>query len=105
MYDRRLVTYTYEIYVTDALPIGGDVAPAREYLAGVALDAQERDELEELDRILLEALLAGDVTDDVLHDNEAQPLDHWWWHLGAIRAGTFPTDRLPKHLREIITSS
>lgn len=36
----------------------------------------------------------------LLDDDPARPPADWWWHLGAIRAGTYPADLLPPHLRE-----
>ena len=55
-----------------------------------------------LDAILLEAVREGDVLDELLVDDLGKPVEQWWWHLGAIRAGTFPLKHLPAPLRAVL---
>ena len=63
------------------------------------MDAATRTDLAELDAILLEAVRGGDVLDELLVDDPGKPAEQWWWHLGAIRAGTFSLEHLPAPLR------
>ena len=47
-------------------------------------------------------LLKADFVDACwLKDNPEHLLSRWWWHLGKLRAGTYPAHLLPPHLREI----
>ena len=76
---------------------------ARETLAALQLTDEEAEVLGILDEIVVEYLSDQDHWIDhyVLRDDPAQPLSHWWWHLGKLRAGTYPAELLPEHLREI----
>ena len=38
---------------------------------------------------------------ELLRDDPTRPLAQWWWHLGKLRAGTYPAELLPPHLRAI----
>jgi len=38
---------------------------------------------------------------DYWKDNEAEPLEKWWWHLRKIKEGTYPAHLLPEYLREM----
>ncbi len=92
----------HERWVLDAWPPGSPVRESRDGLADKALSADETAQLAELDVILLEAATSGEVLDELLEDDSAQPLERWWWHLGAIRAGTFPPEHLPAPLRAVM---
>jgi hypothetical protein len=77
-------------------------AVVRERLADSALSDAQRQTLAALDEEALEYVLELPTLDsDLLADAPAQPLDHWWWHLGAIRQGRYPAARLPPSLRAI----
>jgi hypothetical protein len=70
----------------------------------VPVDREQRQSVSQLDRYLIDAIIDLDddeVPDDLLQDNPAYPLTHWWWHLGKLRAGTYPAHLLPMHLRAI----
>ena len=55
-----------------------------------------------LDEIVIdEVLRADDVSEFLLMDDPAQPLEKWWWHLGAIRRREYPVELLPEHLRAV----
>ena len=59
----------------------------------------------DLDALVIETLVAADYINSLLlEDRNDQPLTQWWWHLGKLRAGTYPTHLLPSHLREIYQS-
>ncbi|MBV5274447.1 MAG: hypothetical protein JZU52_12660 [Lamprocystis purpurea] len=85
----------------DATPVGAEARTEREWLSGLMLSDQERADCDELDGILIEQTLAGAVLPELLADLPAEPLDHWWWHLGAIRDRSYPADRLPASVRAI----
>ena len=94
----------YHEIVHYALPFGEGpgLSDTREEINQLDLTAEEIRELAQLDEIVIEELGYRDWIDDyVLRDNPAQPLSHWWWHLGKLRAGTYPAELLPEHLREI----
>ena len=38
---------------------------------------------------------------NLLIDDPIRPFSNWWWHLGAIRAGTFPLDQFPEYLMPV----
>jgi hypothetical protein len=63
------------------------------------------EDLRELDEIVIEATQVNDyINPELLEDDDAAPLDHWWWHLGKLRNRTYPAHRLPEHLRAIYQS-
>ncbi len=56
----------------------------------------------DLDALVIETLEAADYINPLLlEDRNDQLLTHWWWHLGKLRAGTYPAHLLPPHLREL----
>jgi len=75
----------------------------REALAeSMGLTPSQLERLAVLDEEALEYVLElPDIDDDLLWDNPAQPLKKWWWHLGAIREGTYPVEYLPSSVRTI----
>lgn len=99
MRPQDLNTYTYDILVTDAWPPGDPVRAEREWLAGIALNAEERRWLAMLDEALIHDIVDGYCLLELYDDDPAQPLDHWWWHLDAIGHGRYPLDQLPLELR------
>ena len=76
---------------------------ARETLAALQLTDEEAEVLGILDEIVVEYLSDPDhwIDNYVLRDDPTQPRSHWWWHLGKLRAGTYPVELLPEPLREI----
>lgn len=98
---RALDTYGYDIYVTDALPVGIEALIERDYLAGHALDDEDAQARDELDAILIEQVMDGSVIDVLLDAHPDHLLADWWWYLGAIRSGTYPPDLLPEPLRAV----
>jgi len=98
----RLRGYREEIDFALECGEGLTLRQGREALARLMLSDQEVRELAELDLIVLETLqVATEIGDYLLKDRQNQPLTHWWWHLGKLRAGTYPAHLLPPHLREI----
>jgi hypothetical protein len=64
------------------------------------------EDVHRLDEIVLEATQANEYINPLLlEDDETQPLDHWWWHLGKLRRRTYPAGRLPEHLRALYLQS
>jgi hypothetical protein len=72
-------------------------------LEQVRLNEAQINRLRQLDGYVVDAVTDLDdaVPDDLLTDDPNQPLSHWWWHLGKLRAGTYPAELLPEPLREI----
>lgn len=65
------------------------------------LSEADQDEMREADALLLKSAVCDDLGllwIELLDDDPNQPLSQWWWHLGALRAGTFPLDQLPDYL-------
>ena len=70
----------------------------------VPASREQRQSVAQLDGYLIDAVMDHDddeVPDDLLQDDTTRPLSHWWWHLGKLRAGTYPAHLLPPHLRAI----
>ena len=42
-----------------------------------------------------------EIWPSLLEAHPEQPLEKWWWHLGAIRQREYPAELLPEHLQEI----
>lgn len=75
-----------------------DLRPAREWLA----DHPPKGTLAELDAIVVEEVVTGDeVPASLLADDPVQPMEKWWWHLGALRRGDYSADYLPAPLRSV----
>ncbi len=101
----RAVMQAVEL-VDYAVPFGAGLEWREVRERAEAAQGLARRQLDESDADLLDMVACGvALWPGLLEDDPAQPLDHWWWHVGAIRKGTFPLDLLPKHLREIITST
>ena len=67
-------------------------------------ERSQQTKLDNLDARLIDAVIDPndqEVPDDLLQDDPARPLSHWWWHLGKLRSGTYPAHLLPPHLRAI----
>ena len=95
---REMVRYGLEEGVAPGL------REKRGQLETVALSAQQNRQLAALDESAL--LIITDLESeypplDLLADMNEHPLTHWWWHLGKLRAGTYPAHLLPPHLRAI----
>lgn len=76
------------------------------YESYIALETRESlakygvtDELIELDKKILRGLkkYKAELNRDYVDD---YPLDHWWWHLDEIQAGTYPPEELPEYLQD-----
>lgn len=94
----------YRVEIDFALPSGDGVLlrESRTRIAALALTASEQRDLQELDEIAMETILDHDDLQPYLQeDNPDYPLAHWWWHLGKLRAGTYPAHLLPLHLQAI----
>lgn len=79
------------------------VRQQRDALVGnLRLTPSQLEKLAALDEEALEYVLELPYIDgDLLEDNPAQPLEKWWWHLGAIRQGSFPVEYLPPAIQAI----
>ena len=76
----------------------------REALAQILLNPAQISRLQELDRYVVDAVTDPDnvtAPEELLTDDSAQPLSHWWWHLGQLHASVYPAELLPGQLREI----
>lgn len=80
------------------------LSPLRAQVEQVPLSHEQRQRLTRLDTDLIEAIIDpsdDEIPGELLQDNPTRPLAHWWWHLGKLRAGTYPAYLLPPHLRAI----
>lgn len=96
----------YKASVIQGLPIG--VVPGlREQRSRATQQTWNEQQLSALwyaDQFLLDAITDAEETDlptELLQDDSTRPLSDWWWHLGKLRAGTYPAHLLPPHLQEI----
>jgi hypothetical protein len=95
---REAVLYGMDYWVVPGL------RRQREEVEQAQLNAEQLAKLWQLDRRLVNAVTDLDdpeVPDELLADDFTQPLSHWWWHLGKLRAGTYPAELLPESLREL----
>lgn len=73
---------------------------SREHLHELGLD--DNTDVLELDEIVIEAAIANDyVSPGLVDDKVSVPLKNWWWHLGKVRAKTYPAELLPAPLQAI----
>lgn len=95
---REMVRYGLEEGVAPGL------REQREHLATITLSTLQIQQLANLDESVL-LIITDSESDyppfDLLDDNANLPLIHWWWHLGRLRAGTYPAHLLPPHLQAI----
>lgn len=98
----RLRGYLEEVEFALEMGDGPFLRETRERLATLILDDSESTELARLDGFVIDQILTLDeIQPFLLEDDEAQPLERWWWHLGKLRRRTYPAHRLPEHLRTI----
>jgi len=92
----------YREYVEFQLAVDGEGIGLRQTRQTLAERDIESPEMLLLDKLAIEAVQAGERINPLLLDDATdQPLTSWWWHLGKLRAGTYPADLLPPHLREV----
>ena len=94
----------YRVEIDFALPSGDGVLlrESRTRIAAMVLTANEQHNLQEMDEIVMETILEHDDLQPYLREDHSDyPLTHWWWHLGKLRAGTYPAQLLPPHLQAI----
>jgi len=89
----RYREYAVFQFATDGEGIG--LREAREALTGI--DVRDYEDLDGL--VVDTAIEAEYINPSLLEDDPAQPMQKWWWHLGAIRDGTYPLGLLPEPLR------
>lgn len=104
-YDRthgRLNGYHQEVYFALDAGEGPVLRETRERLVSDDLLPEETSELQVLDAVVVDSVIQFDaIADYLLADNPTQPLSKWWWHLGKLRAGLYPAELLPEHLRAV----
>lgn len=67
-----------------------------------SLPSEQELELRGLDIEALEDILELDWVDpDLLMDKQDAPLYAWWWHLGKIRAHSYPAELLTNYLQPV----
>lgn len=101
-YSDRLKGYRQQVDFCLEQGEGPVLRPLREDIGLLSLTAAEAAELADIDAGAIEYLHWLDyVAPYLLADDDSRPLSHWWWHLGKIRAKTFPADQLPENLRAV----
>ncbi|PKM11755.1 MAG: hypothetical protein CVV13_07985 [Gammaproteobacteria bacterium HGW-Gammaproteobacteria-3] len=74
----------------------------RDDLAQAVLTKTQIQKLAALDEEALIYVLDLDWLDpELTQDDDSQPIQKWWWHLGKIRAKIYPAEVLPEHLRAV----
>lgn len=98
----RLRGYAEEIHFALDVGEGPTLRQARNRISTMILTPEEQRELAELDELVIDQILNfEDVQSYLLEDDLTRPLSQWWWHLGQLRAGTYPAHLLPPALRVI----
>ena len=94
--------YSEEIHFALEVGEGPTLRQARHQIATTALTPDEQSALAVFDEYVIDAIVnLESVQNYLLRDNDLYPLNNWWWHLGKLRAGTYPAHLLPEHLRAI----
>jgi len=100
--DDRLNGYRVEIDFALSMGDGPLLRESRTRISGLELTTGEQRELMKLDEMVLDEIMESDALQPyLLEDDPKRPLEQWWWHLGKLRAGTYPADLLPPPLRAI----
>ena len=100
--DDRLNGYRVEIDFALSMGDGPLLRESRTRIAALELTPHEQHDLQELDEMVVDEIMESDALQPyLLEDDSAKPLTQWWWHLGKLRAGTYPAHLLPPHLRAI----
>lgn len=77
-----------------------DMRESRELVFKLGRDMDS--EVRIIDEIVIEAVIANDyVAASAMNDDDNQPLQNWWWHLGKIRGKTYPVGLLPAYLQAV----
>lgn len=63
----------------------------RDRVAESELGEDGKKELSDLDLAVIEFMLdtGNHPNPELLQDHEQQPMEKWWWHLNALRAGIY----------------
>lgn len=96
------------VYYSLTFGAGYEYRKVRDEVAALRLGGDALGDVMHLDELALEHVIDApeeDVWPGILEDDAAQPIERWWWHLGAIRAGTFPPEHLPAPLRAVMETS
>jgi hypothetical protein len=83
---------------------GHSLRVLRDQLDRLDMAPEQISQLHELDQLAVEYIQEADdetLWPALIEDDAAQPLSYWWWHLGKLRAGTYPADLLPLYLRAV----
>lgn len=94
----------YREVVSFALEMGDGpfLRETRQRLSALSLNADEIAELANIDADVIDEMMRSDLIEaDILADDDSQPLERWWWHLGKLRKRTYPVTQLPEHLRGV----
>ena len=98
----RLRGYQEEIDFALECGDGPTLRESRTRISTLSLTASEQHDLWQLDEMVVETVMEhDDLQPYLLEDDPTRPLAQWWWHLGKLRAGTYPAELLPSHLRAI----
>ncbi|WP_341325406.1 hypothetical protein [Methylotuvimicrobium sp. KM2] len=101
-YSDRLRCYREEIMFALEVGEGLTLRQARDRIAKMPLSGNEQIELIDIDLMVVDSVVGLDwIASYLLSDDDTQALSLWWWHLGKIRAKTFPAEQLPEPLRAV----
>lgn len=98
----QLSGYHNAVWYGSGFGPGAECRAARDQLVQADLTVDHQQALDSLDETLIDWVVGEDddaVWWELIEDDVSQPVERWWWHLGAIRSGTYPTGLLPSHLR------
>ena len=96
----------YREYVEFQLAVDGEGVGLREAREALSVEKPESSQLQALDELAVLSILdEAYLNPSLLEDDVAQPLVKWWWHLGVLRAGRYPTELLPEHLRTVYSEA
>lgn len=97
-----LAGYRHEIDFALADGVSLVLRKIRDELFGMTLTPAEQAQLDQADEtVIITVMELDDIDAGLIADDESKPLAAWWWHLGKLRAQTYPADQLPAHLRTV----
>lgn len=97
-----LAAYRHDIDYALADGVSLVLRKLRQKISELALTPSEKMQRDFDDEEVLICILELDhIDDDLITDDESRPLADWWWHLGKIRARTYPFELLSPHLQAV----
>jgi hypothetical protein len=98
--------YRHEIDYALADGEGPILRKIRQTLSTLDLNNEDAFSVQTDDEIVFTSVLQlDDIAGYLIDDDDTQPIENWWWHLGKIRNRTYPAALLPSHLQLVYSDN